>query len=259
MEPKPVIEGRFPTYPTRRDVLAGAAAFGMAALGGPWRVFAATSEGKIVVAPLFEHGKGHGATGCMAISPPVFLSEDEAMQVIREELAKYGVVLKATGPLKNVRIPGRELEYKEVDDGKGGKTTTREIEEVGSGPFKPTGLDAKKKVAVALVSHDNYAEMGGPLDTSTAQSYNFKGTVEWLATKLKGQGDEPIFLGLLYDPAAPQIWPDMRGKRTDRERNEAFRKAEEQSKVVARKLLREQVDDFAAWLKKQKVIEERKR
>ena len=94
MEPRPVIESRNPNYPTRRDVLAGAAAFALAALGGQWRVIAATEEGKIVVAPIFEHGTGRGADGCVVVSPPVFLSEEEAVQVIREELAKQGIKLK---------------------------------------------------------------------------------------------------------------------------------------------------------------------
>src|ERR1035438_3198523 len=37
------------------------------------------------VAPLFIHGEGRGAFGCVATNPPIFLSEDEAKQVIREE------------------------------------------------------------------------------------------------------------------------------------------------------------------------------
>jgi hypothetical protein len=52
-----------------------------------------TANTAAVVAPIFEHGEGRGATGCVVTSPPVFLSEEEALQVIREELAKRGVAL----------------------------------------------------------------------------------------------------------------------------------------------------------------------
>jgi len=38
-----------------------------------------------LVAPIFRHGAGHGSFGCKAVNPPVFLSEDEARQVIIEE------------------------------------------------------------------------------------------------------------------------------------------------------------------------------
>lgn len=44
-----------------------------------------------VVAPVFEHGDGRGATGCVVISPPAFLSEEEALAVIREELTAHGL------------------------------------------------------------------------------------------------------------------------------------------------------------------------
>ena len=46
-----------------------------------------------IVAPIFQHGEGRGATGCIVMSPPVFLSEEEALQVIREEMAAKGVQL----------------------------------------------------------------------------------------------------------------------------------------------------------------------
>ena len=41
-----------------------------------------------IVAPIFQHGEGRGATGCIVMSPPVFLSEEEALLVVREELGK---------------------------------------------------------------------------------------------------------------------------------------------------------------------------
>jgi hypothetical protein len=45
------------------------------------------------VAPIFEYGAGRAGDGCVVVNPPVFLSEQDAMQVIREELKKSGVVL----------------------------------------------------------------------------------------------------------------------------------------------------------------------
>ena len=83
MEPKPVKRGRPPAYPTRREVLAGAASLGLVNLTGLRLVLAESGEQRISVTPIFEHGTGRGATGCIVVSSPVFLSEEEAMQVIR--------------------------------------------------------------------------------------------------------------------------------------------------------------------------------
>lgn len=115
MKAKPAARTHVPRYPTRLEVLAdpdllkkhlpprwkagaemaGAVSFLLLANAG---IRGATSPAShlsvrpAVVAPIFVHGEGRGATGCEVINPPVFLSEQDAMQVIREELGgKNGV------------------------------------------------------------------------------------------------------------------------------------------------------------------------
>ena len=117
MEPKPVQEDQRPAYPTRRDVLAGAATFALANLVGCDFVMAEPESGKVIVAPVFEHGEGRGATGCIVVSPPVFMSEEEGMQILREELAKHGIQLKAGGTLEGIRVPARSESYELVKKG----------------------------------------------------------------------------------------------------------------------------------------------
>jgi len=46
-----------------------------------------------MVSPIFKHGKGRGVTGCIVIAPPSFISEDEARIIIREELARSGIII----------------------------------------------------------------------------------------------------------------------------------------------------------------------
>ena len=48
-------------------------------------------QASVLVAPIFEHGKGRGATGCIVIAPPVFLSEEDARQAIEEELKRIKI------------------------------------------------------------------------------------------------------------------------------------------------------------------------
>ncbi|XHR27970.1 MAG: hypothetical protein ACFUZC_18825 [Chthoniobacteraceae bacterium] len=58
------------------------------------------------VAPLFAHGKGQGAFGCVVVTPPVFLTEAEAREVIEEEAKKAGVDFTERGhKLSKVPVP----------------------------------------------------------------------------------------------------------------------------------------------------------
>jgi hypothetical protein len=256
MEPKPVESTKTPSYPTRREVLAGGAAFMLATLGGQWRVFAETKEGKIVVAPLFEHGKGRGATGCVVTSPPVFLSEEEAMQIIREELDKHGIHLKNGKAMKDVEIPTRYVDHK-VNKGKREEEIT--VAKTICKPLQPSGVASDKKVVVQFVCVEHYDDLGGPGSPpgtgSSVQHYNFKETAEYVAGEVKRQEREKMYFGVFYDPAVRIDWKALQKKDKKADFNAVWRKAEDASKQEAKKLLREQVQDFAAWLKEQKVIQ----
>ncbi|MCZ7584672.1 MAG: hypothetical protein M5R36_15785 [Deltaproteobacteria bacterium] len=47
--------------------------------------------GSAIVAPVFEHGEGRGSIGCVMVNGPVFLSEEEALAVIKTALEKRGL------------------------------------------------------------------------------------------------------------------------------------------------------------------------
>ncbi len=58
------------------------------------------------VAPVFKHGDGAGSFGCVAINPPVFLSEDEARKVIVEEAKRAGIEFTRDGrTIAKIEIP----------------------------------------------------------------------------------------------------------------------------------------------------------
>lgn len=154
MEPKPVQQSRSPAYPTRREVLAGAATFALAHVAGNWRLWAATEAGVTIVAPIFEHGKGRGLTGCIVVSPPVFLSEEEAMQIVREELGKHGIQLKEAPPFRDVLIPRRIKERDAVikADGKVERIEKTIEDPRNAKPLKPDGIDPNKRIAVSYLS-----------------------------------------------------------------------------------------------------------
>jgi hypothetical protein len=234
MEPKPVRHSEVPAYPTHRDVL---------------------QKGRISVAPIFEHGEGRGATGCVVVSPPVFLSEEEGMQVLREELAKHGIQLKKAAALEGVRIP-RQVFISEFD-GLGTKIAQEMVAEAKkhAKPLKLDGTDSDKRIAVKFVSRNDYFDLGAPMSETTVQGYDFKVIAEHVATEVKKQANQHVFFGVFYDPLARefQIERHKDGEKIDIDVE--LRSQERRGKDDSATLLRRQAQDFIAWLKEQKAIE----
>jgi hypothetical protein len=245
MKPKAVKSSREPCYPTRREVLAGAASVALANLMGCEILLGATEAGAITVAPIFEHGEGRGATGCDVVVPPAFLSEEEGMQIIREELEKHGIRLKAGGTWQSVRLPARTYEWMLVAKGDG-KNELQEsiIEEPGRAkPLKVDGVDSEKKIAVEFVSEKDYYDLGGLSRRGTVQEYDFKNVAQFVAQHVTKDGKEEVFFGTFYDPLAAKWIP-----------TQDWRKQPEQGRDKSRELLRKQARDFVVWLTEQKAI-----
>lgn len=256
MEAKPITAIASPHYPTRREFLA-VSTLAAAGLAGGGLAFAEGTVG-MVVAPIFEHGAGRGVAGCVVVSPPVFLSEEEALQVIREELGKHGITLKAGGTLDKVRLAPKMTKYDKVETPDGKTEYKESVVEVArqAKPLELDGHDAEKKVAVEFISSEDYFKMGGPMSGSTVQEYEFKKVAAEVAEAAKKHGGEPIFLGVFYDPAArlPKVRPVAdNGNAADWQA--AWKEARDQGKEESKKLLRAQAVDFVAWLKKQNAIQ----
>ena len=257
METKPVRDVREPAYPTRREVLAGAASFVLLTVFGGECASAAGKKKGTIVAPIFEHGEGRGATGCIVISPPVFLSEEEGMQIIGEELAKHGIRLKGGSTLKEVRIPPRIVDYKIVKKGDGRSDFKESVVEVPgqAKPLELDGMDPDKKIAVEFVSEKDYFVLGGPASGSSVQGYRFVDVAKLVAEAVEKQSKDRLFFGVFYDPVTSvsrRFVPSKHGEDFDwrTELNERIARGREDS----RKLLCKQAEDFVGWLKKQKVI-----
>jgi hypothetical protein len=257
MEPKPVVSSRQPGYPTRREVLAGAASFALVGLTGSKFLLAETETGEIAVAPIFAHGEGRGATGCIVVSPPVFLSEEEGMQILREELAKHKIQLKAGGMLEGVLVPERMTDFKVVEKEGGQKDFKEtEVEKPGDGkPLKLTAIDSERRVAVEFVSQKDYHDLGGAWSMSTVSRYEFKKVAEQLIPLIEKHGKEHIFLGVFYDPLARVPKSEKSDKDEKEDWKMAWEKRELAGKAESQKLLRLQAQDFVAWLKTKKAIE----
>lgn len=273
MIPQPVKRYRTPGYPVRLEVLADPdlllrnvpANWGRnAVLMGALAAFLATGawaradgdEGKAkpnaaIVAPVFEHGEGRGATGCVAVAPPSFLSEEEALVVITEELTKAG--LKVTGKnvvLEGVTIPQRlELLQRDGDNWK------REVQVVPdkAEPLVVDLVDGNRGIGVEYVAESDYLPLGGVRSNSTVQGYDFRGVATEVAARVREQATG-IRFGIFYDPMV-KIGRDWRLHGKDqKDWAAAWQKARDEAQAESKRLLRLQVKDFVDWLKGQGAI-----
>lgn len=214
---------------------------------------------RMIVAPLFQHGEGRGVSGCIVISPPAFLSEEEAFQVIAETLHEHGIELRANDtPLPDVSLP-RPVFAVLVDEN-GNRIRDRRPDL----PFCIDGVDAERHIAIEYASVEDERAIGGPWATgvmSTVQRYDSTQVAGYLAERA-AESRAAYYCGVFYDPISampPLSTPNGTGTELELELDAGSyedqwrarqRRALEQSKAD----LRLQVQDFIAWLKGQGVI-----
>jgi hypothetical protein len=284
MKPKPVRKYAPPKYPTRLQIAARPAllhrhqppawrkwpeltgAAGLFLLADAARLPAADNPPKggprptqtnavAIVAPIFLHGEGRGATGCVVMSPPVFLSEEEALQVIREELAGKGVKLATN----QTAVAGVNVwaQY---------KTGVQTIKE----PFKADAADPEKRVFVEFLGERKafrwQRERAMELEDqniwsqlmSTVRSYDLPRTAHYVADRVKQDATNKVYFGTFYDPIAKSLEPSQRLDGLLAEKTPPGKPPPPgpwaDAKAESRRLLRLQVQDFIKWLQAQGAI-----
>jgi len=228
-----------------------------------------------VVAPIFQHGDGRGATGCIVMSPPVFLSEEEALQVVREDLAAKGVQL-GTNKVAVAGVPACSTWIRP------GEKTPR--------PFESDAADPRKKVFVEFVTaydadqwnweQQREARPDGSFMISSVQEYDLPKTSVYVAGRVKRRATEKVYFGTFYDPVAGRIDHEKLAAQTgaaaaaqsppEKVKAEVksvgssvmtyldglspMERMEMEARAKSRRLLRLQVQDFLKWLQAQGAI-----
>jgi hypothetical protein len=189
----------------------------------------------IKVAPIFVHGDGSGAVGCMVISPPVFITESEAIQIIMEELGKENIKLD-TNSRPNFHFESNAIANDSYIDDK---------VRIASIDMKIDGMDIEHKFMIEFVSTDDYSLFKTkpmPSDTflrnSSVHGFDTKQAAEIVRDQLikKSISNAVVF----YDPIASVEEEDDPG--------------DIKAKAEAKKLLVAQVQDFINWLKTEEII-----
>jgi hypothetical protein len=236
------------------------------------RLAPSTARALAHVAPVFEHGEGIATTGCQAIVAPIFISEEEAYLVIRDELAKAGVELSAT----HVEAPGMRVavwESEEIVQNRADhlailadpkaspeqkETSKQAVEAMRMPPPAPLIndlVDARKHIAVEFVSRESYNRWAHSFSMRETWSYEFKHVAEHLTGELRQA--EAGYFGVFYDPSSRidrQTWDEINKLGPNVDHAPAIQRAKDDARAGAKENLRQQVADFAAWLKKEGAI-----
>lgn len=183
--------------------------------------------------PLFVHGNGRGSFGCDSVLPPVYLSEDEAAQVIRETAREYGVDFSGKGTVESKKLPYTNVYGVEMKDTYKGTLTL-------------DGYDSTLGIGFEYVSQKDVSNWHKDTNMmSTVETFDMKGTAERLTDAVTGTA-------VFYDPGMDySTMPDWHSEEDwDRAVDEYCTRQKERMTED----LRAQVVDFLEWLKGQGVI-----
>jgi hypothetical protein len=220
-----------------------------------------------IVAPVFRHGEGLALTGCVVAARHAYLTEDEALALIADELRPYGIDLSQRDvPLRGARVPHA------TEDCYDWVGRTRAYRPTQWSHVKATGLDPQHRVAVTFSSRDDYYHVAGPWHErvmGTAYRIETKAVADYFAAAVQGQR-AGVYFGAFYDPLlfspTPIDYPALcelqrKGRSDDpdsvaeAERVQAmWKRTKRMTEEEARDALRAQVRDFIDWLKAQGVI-----
>ena len=194
--------------------------------------------------PLFEYGEGTGAIGCVSITAPVFLSEEEAFAIIYAAFAEAGMELSKGGEtLTDVKLPVTNMfDWESTDD----QYKTKK------GKMIPDGMLYDYELPVAFISTGDVEDWHEDTGMwASVSEYNVK------KTALTLNENNPC-LAVFYDPVAGSVnydkmWELEKG---DEESDEEFyarwdamaQEAALDARAESERLLRMQVDAFIDWL-----------
>ena len=204
------------------------------------------------VAPIFAHGNGRGTLGCVMVTPPTFLSEQDAVQLIAEELGKAGLSMSQTDvTLEKVLVP--RIKWAKHDPKDKEPKTIQETH-----PLVMDLVNAENTVAVEYVGMEDYLQLGGEPARVSIQAFDFQTVAGKVAGVIGASRKAPkMRYGVFYDPIPVAKYPEWPGRENAKkvaEWGEECKKIRAKALEDSKELLRAQVRDFIEWLKGQGAI-----
>ncbi len=212
------------------------------------------------VSPIFEHGEGSGSFGCVSVSPPVFLSEEEALGIIVEEASKYGLTLHPgaeeleTSIELNTTQSQEEIVFSDttiIDRDTSVKIDQSNHKYTRLGKVTLDGGNEDGRISFEYVSVDDFKQWNSNFsEGSIFYTYDIKKTAQAFVESIKDKTNQK-YVGTFYDPM-----PLMEVMLTTEDSTEDYTDKEIAAKSLkaSENNLREQVRDFICWLKAEGAI-----
>jgi hypothetical protein len=209
-----------------------------------------------LVAPFQGFGQerdGRGTFGCVAVNPPSFLAEDEAMEIIRKELEAAGLKLKEFGELHGIEMPVEE-EFRGQRD--------EENPRFSPADFSFDFADTEKSVFIEYLSKRDHQRWAGT-SFSTVQAYDFPEVAQTFSTSLqKFKADKRTVFAIFFDPlpSPDREWVETTGLTKEQanlaqeESRKADQAARDNLQAQGHEKLRAQVRNFIEFLRKQGIV-----
>ncbi len=210
--------------------------------------------------PIFEHGEGSGSYGCVSVSPPVFLSEEEALEVIIEEAAKYGLnfypgaeELETSIELNTTQVQ-EEIVFSNttiIDRDTSVKIDNSSHKYTRAGKIVLDGGNEDGRISFEYVSVDDFKQWNPNFsEVSIFYTYDIKKTAQTFVENIKDNTNHS-YVGTFYDPM-PCTEIELTAEDSGIHYTE--KEFETKSLEASENDLREQVRDFICWLKAEGVI-----
>ena len=141
--------------------------------------------------PVAVAGEGRGGFGCVAVNPPVMLSECEALEIIEREFAKRGIALRDCPALDGVELPSKP-----------GKRRTVMLD-LGN---------EQGDILVEFISDDDTTCWKNPDERKVYSTFSVhdvrEAATNAVAALTRRTSGKPVTVGVLYDPIAylPKDW-----------------------------------------------------
>ena len=199
-----------------------------------------------VVAPILQKAleeEGRGFFGCVSIDPPYVFSENEALDIIRQEFAKEGVEL----------LPDRELSgFAEDRPNRGNEVEEPSSSGEGTGRWRfDLGTEDGTLFVEFLTRHDNVALREEKEPWFTMDCPDLPACSERVREKLSSRTNgDPATIALFFDPLT--YIPPPKDKPWDWTLPEEVRQPREAAQnELAHRQLHEQVRFFLDWARKE--------
>ncbi len=230
------------------------------------RAEAARAAIATTVAPILQKAmdeEGRGAFGCVAVDPPVILSENEALNLIEQEFAKAGVKLRGGYELSGFTRTVADKTRRPREDRRHPWRSVYPTKKVsGNWTFDLATEDGS--VAVEFLSLSDEGRESLDYNCSSVSDTDLPKLAQRLrddfATRTRGA---PVAIGLFFDPLASEYVWEPNGKKharpgsalaaltEDERKNLDWMKYRDLLRQDSLALLREQVRFFLDWARRE--------